>query len=153
MAQERTTGGQKLRNTNIRKLFEAFSIGIWGAIIWGIIGILIHWFNLSKVSPIHISKIFLKEQLIFKWQGILIAFLLLTLCSILFSLIYVFLFSRFYTHWIGIVMGAILWAVTLGWQKLGINSMSATFCLFILYGAFIGYSLSVEFSSLEKNQS
>lgn len=135
-----------------RKLKEAFSIGIWGALIWSFVGYIGYWLNLSKISPSHISKTFIKSEYLFHWQGILFSLLLLVFFSIIVSLLYVFFFSHIYTPWIGIALGAVIWYGLLGWRKIDMNSFATTLSIFILYGAFVGYSLSIEFSSVEKSK-
>lgn len=150
MKQENKNEQAKKNSIIQRKIIAAIKIGFWGALIWGGIGYLVYWFNLVKLSPSHISRLFLKSNLIFQWQGIITSFAMLICISILLSLIYVFLFSHIYTPWIGIILGGFVWYIMLGWRKLDMITISSTASLFILYGAFIGYSLSMEFSSLEK---
>lgn len=152
MRQEENTNPKRATSSTKRKIVEALSIGIWGAVIWSVFGYICYWLNLAKVSPAHISKVIIKESMMFQWQGLLISILLLICLSIIFSLIYVFIFSHIFTPWIGIIFGCIIWYAMLGWRKLDINTIASTISLFILYGAFIGYSLSIEFSSLEKKE-
>ncbi len=150
MKRHHKTDRKKIKSKLKRKVFEAISIGIWGAVIWSIVGYFVYWLNLAKISPAHISKGLIDTKLLFHWQGILLSLFILIGISILFSLIYVFLFSRIYTPWIGIILGGVIWYILLGWRRLDINTIASTISLFILYGAFVGYTLSVEFSSLEK---
>lgn len=152
MKQNSKNTTKQAKNVKARKLYKAISIGIWGAILWAFVAYVCYWLNLSKISPSHLSKLFIKNSLIFHWQGILLAFGILIFLSILFSVIYVFLFSHLYTPWIGVACGIVLSAIWINWRNLDTNSIASMVSVFTLYGVFVGYSLSMEFASLNKKQ-
>lgn len=133
-----------------RKWKESLSIGIWGAIIWSLFGYLTFWLNLSDYSPSHFGKRILNPDYLFHWQGILITLLLIIFCSIILSFFYTIFFAHLFTPWIGAAMGVALWYIFVGWRDVSYTTLASTFSLFVLYGIFIGYSLSMEFTSIEK---
>lgn len=147
--QQRKLTSNKASRKWIRKWKESLSIGIWGALIWSFIGYFSYWLNLSDYSPSHFGKPFLNPDYLFRWQGILLSISIVIIMSIILSFIYSLFFSHILTPWIGAALGAVLWYILVGWRDVSFTTLLSTFSLFVLYGIFIGYSLSMEFSSME----
>lgn len=138
-------GGSEVER--VRRWIYALEVGFFGTLIWSFVLYLLHWLHLSKVSPSHMAKFFLKEEVLFRWEGILFSFIFLSVASILVSLLYVYTVSWIGSPWLGIALGILLWSLFMGWRYMDWNTFASTLTVFILYGLFVGYSLSVEFSS------
>jgi uncharacterized membrane protein YagU involved in acid resistance len=89
-----------------------------------------------------------------RYQGHLLSILWLGVLSIPLSFVYYVLFKRFTNVWVGIGFGFALWGfiflvlnplfqlqtiIELGW-----DSNITLICIFVLYGLFVGYSISYE---------
>lgn len=147
--ERKKTSSKGIQNIK-RKWKESLSIGVWGAIIWSLFGYLSYWLNLSDYSPSHFGKRILNPDYLFHWQGILITEIVIIFFSVVLSFLYAVCFGHLLTPWIGAAIGAILWYVFVGWRDVALTTLTSTFSLFVLYGIFIGYSLSMEFTSIEK---
>lgn len=143
---------EKIQHKGKNKWGYAIFLGVIGALFWSGIGYLAFWLNFSELSPSHFGKPFLNPNYLYKWEGILISLLIAVVLSVLFSLMYAYTLAHLYTPWIGVILGGCLWFLFLGWNKLDVNTFFTTLCLFLLYGVFIGFSLSAEFSNPEKKE-
>lgn len=141
----------KLRGRNdierVRRWMYALEVGFYGTLVWSLILYLLYWLHLSKLSPSHITQFFLKQEILFRWDGILFSFIFLSIGSVLVSLLYAYTLSWIGSPWLGVALGLLLWSLLMGWRFMDWNTFSSTLTVFILYGLFVGYSLSVEFSS------
>lgn len=129
--------------------------GLFGGVFWSFLGYLCYLFNFSEVPP----NIIFDPIAVGDWkEGVLsqyIAIFILGLVSILAAFAYYATLKKFDKLWIGILFGAILWGIVFvvlnpvfsniePLRKLDLNTFVTTVCLYILYGAFIGYSISFE---------
>ncbi|MEH7476165.1 YqhR family membrane protein, partial [Bacillus altitudinis] len=84
---------------------------------------------------------------------------LLGILSIGAAFIYYGLLKRIKGFWMGLIYGAILWLLVFyvfnpifpdvkQVQDLQQSTIVTTFCLYILYGMFVGYSISFEYNEL-----
>ncbi|CCQ94451.1 conserved membrane hypothetical protein [[Clostridium] ultunense Esp] len=128
----------------------ALEVGFFGALIWSGVLYLLYWLRLSKLSPSHIAQGFLKPEYLFRWEGVFFSLILLALYSILVSFLYVYTLARINSPWLGVALGIILWSAMMGWRSMDWNTLASTLSIFVLYGVFVGYSLSAEFSSPEE---
>lgn len=146
------------QNINQKKLRMGVSIGLASGIIWGTISLAAYYLQFTDIGPSIYAKPLLNSDYVLKWQGHLIGLLFYIIFSILISLAYAFLLSRFNSPWIGIFYGVALWGLvfillnplldlTKKITELGANTNSVMLCLYILAGLFIGYSLSIEFNN------
>ncbi len=146
-------------DVNQRKLRSAFLIGAVGGTFWAFVGYAAYFMNFTKLGPSLFVKPFIPQESLDQpfahFMGIGVAIVL----SILVSLAYVFTLSKFYSPLIGVALGGgaflfFFYAVSplLGLTRqpihlIGMNTFATELCLFILWGLFIGFSLSAEFSS------
>ncbi|MBB6448915.1 magnesium-transporting ATPase (P-type) [Geomicrobium halophilum] len=129
--------------------------GIVGGLFWSLIWYLAYFFNFTTVGPALFWMAWSvgdwKEQPVGQWTAIGI----LSLVSIIITFLYRYILARVRGMWMGIFFGAILWFLIffvanpfiIGLEPLfdmeG-TTIVTTLCLFILYGLFIGYSISYE---------
>lgn len=128
--------------------------GFIGGIIWSAFLSIMYYFNFSEVAPkTFILNPWSQSAWIDKWQGYGLAILLSGLISLLPSVLYYFSLRRIYSMWIGVFYGVVLWVIlffllspflngTRPVMDLKLETIIATIGVFILYGTFIGYSIS-----------
>ncbi|MFZ3590294.1 YqhR family membrane protein [Bacillus sp. DJP31] len=129
--------------------------GLFGGIFWGSLGYLCYVFSFSKIPP----NVLLDPVAIGDWkEGTLsqfISVLILGLISILVAFAYFAILRKFDKLWVGLLFGLVLWGTVFfvlnpifsgipPFKELDLNTIVTTVCLFILYGVFIGYSISFE---------
>lgn len=138
-------------------LSKALLTGFIGGILWSSFGVVMYYFKFSEVEP----KTFLLRSWVTAgwtndWLGDVLSILMAGIVSLLTALLYYALFKKINTMWVGILYGVILWGIIfyilhplfshvpkiidLQWE-----TIVSTICLFILYGGFIGYSISFDY--------
>lgn len=151
----RTDDKDKDENKTDPVLFS-LGIGFFAGLIWGLFRWLATTFHFTKVNQAFLLDPFVKREVLngFYWQvSGLAAFIGM---SIVAALLYVLILGRLKGPWPGLWMGIAWWAVfyialgpiigavppirTIGW-----NSIITDFCLFMVWGLFIGYSIAFEF--------
>lgn len=149
-----SNGHQELDKSN----FEATValIGLFGGFIWGIIYFIAYYLNFTDVGPAMI----LNPWALGEWKnqllGQLIGIVAISIISIGVALIYRFLFAKFKSIVLSLLFGASLWGLLFYLLKpmfpdlkplteIGWNTIITTLCIFLLYGLFIGYSISFHY--------
>ncbi|MGJ9456943.1 YqhR family membrane protein [Oceanobacillus sp. CF4.6] len=140
---------------------RALLTGFIGGILWSSIGSLMYYFNFSEVSPkSFLLKSWLDASWTDGWLGVIITILLAGILSIMAALIYYGLFKKINSMWMGLLYGVILWVIIFYIMQpifpniprlidLTYNTIVSTLCLFILYGTFIGYSISYDYHDMK----
>ncbi|RXY98583.1 hypothetical protein DMO16_02260 [Fictibacillus sp. S7] len=137
------------------------SVGFFGGLFWGFIGFFAYYLNLSKIGPALILAPWALGKWKSQWLGQLIGVVVIALLSILVAIVYRFLFSRIKSKFAGIFFGVLLWVLVFyllhpifpdlePMNKIGRNTISTTLCLYILYGVFVGYSISFEYQERQE---
>lgn len=130
-------------------------IGFIGGLLWSSIGYLAYFFHFTKINPNIVLQLLPKGSWQKNWQGITITILLIGIISIGVALIYYGLLRKVKSMWGGIIFGVVLFFIVIillnplfpaigPMKKLSMNTIVTTLCLYILYGVFIGYSISYE---------
>ena len=128
-------------------------IGFWGGLIWSIFGFFTYYLNFSRVGP----GMILAPWAFGAWKkgvyGQLTGILVIALISILIAFLYKWTLGKIRFMWIAVGFGLALWVIVfyifqpwipglLPVLLLGRDTISTTLSLYILYGLFIGYSIS-----------
>ncbi len=141
-------------------LFKAIFISFFGGIFWSFIGYLNYLFSFSVINP----NMLLDPWALGDWKdkgiGVIVSIFLIGVLSIIVGLLYYVLLKKFKTIWIGFAYGLLWWAIvfvvlnplfpnlkTIG--ELPANTIISSLCIYILYGVFIGYSISFEAAELQ----
>ncbi|MCF6094168.1 YqhR family membrane protein [Microaerobacter geothermalis] len=143
-----------------KRMLSAISIGLSGGILWNSLDYLFSIFQFTKVGPSVYAKWF-GLDLYDTWLNQIIGIAIATLFTVFIAVVYVYWFTWTKKIWGGIGLGVILWALfyfvvsplfdlTKPYFTLGWNTITTEFCLFLLQGVFVGYTLSVEFNDEEK---
>ncbi|MGC4376520.1 YqhR family membrane protein [Fictibacillus sp. Mic-4] len=136
---------------------RVISVGFFGGLIWSLLAFLAYYLNFTKVGPALILAPWALGKWKNEWLGHLIGVVILALLSILVAIGYRFLLSKVKSMWAGILYGTVLWFIVFyvlhpifpglePMNKIGKNTVVTTLCLFILYGLFIGMTISFEYS-------
>ncbi|MFN7251160.1 MAG: YqhR family membrane protein [Anaerobacillus sp.] len=133
------------------------SIGFFGGLIWSFVGYLAFFFNFIRVGP----ALVLMPWALGDWKngyiGQLIGIAVIGVLSIGVAFLYRFILARFNSIWPGVAFGLGLWLLVFFLLnpifpdlkplfKLDLNTIVTSLCIYILYGVFIGYSISYEYS-------
>src|SRR5699024_1892228 len=134
--------------------------GFWGGILWSIAAVIMYYFNFTEVAPkTFLIKSWTTANWASGWLGDAISVLIAGVLSILIAFIYYGLLKKVTSMWMGVVYGLVIWGIIfyvlqpvfprvpqlVDFDK---NTVISTICLFILYGTFIGYSISFDYQSM-----
>ncbi|SDI31890.1 YqhR family membrane protein [Natribacillus halophilus] len=134
--------------------------GVFGGLIWSCIWYVAYFFNFTDVGPALIWMAWAlgdwTEQMVGQWTAVGI----ITVLSIGVAFLYRFVLVRVRGMWMGLLFGAVLWGLVFFvanplfveldplFDMEGMTIVT-TLCLFIMYGVFIGYSISYEYELLQ----
>lgn len=141
-------------------LLRSLVIGFFGGIIWGILYLIMYLFNMVEIDHISILNKWWDAEWLNKWYSHLIFLMLLSIFSIIIALIYFFTLKKSKSWVVGGVFGlAVLFIIyyilpmlTTGFNpflKFETDTHIALACLFILYGVFVGYSISYDYEHMK----
>lgn len=131
------------------------TIGFVGGVFWSSLGYLAYIFNFTEIRPNIILELFALNDLKNFWEGIVLSIFLIGLVSIGVAYIYYGTFRRINSIWLGLCYGILLFIIVFivlnplfpgigPISELERTTLVTTICLYILYGVFIGYSISYE---------
>ena len=129
--------------------------GLFGGILWSSIALLAYVFNFTDVRPNLILEPWALGDWKKGWIGTVFSILIIGVVSIVASLIYYALLRKFNNLWVGLIYGAGLFLLVFyvlnpifpgidSFWKLSRDTLITTACIYVLYGVFIGYSISFE---------
>lgn len=150
---ERTRSRER---TNV--MLFSFQIGLFAGIIWGAVKAFSFYLKFSKVPASFLAKPFLLPKLYNSAAGFWTGWLFFIGFSIAAAWLYAALFRGIRGPWPGIAYGLVWWALlylllgpSMGMMKwiyrLNWNTIVTDFLLFVIWGLFIGYSISFEFTN------
>ncbi len=140
---------------------RVLTIGFVGGVFWSLIGYGVYMLNFTKIRPALVLSPWVvgdwKDKALGDWIGIFIIGLL----SMLVAVIYKVVLAKFKHMVTGVLYGIALWLIVFYLlrpmfpglkpiQELGTNTLVTTLCLYVLYGLFIGFSISFEYDELQK---
>ncbi|MDC3414418.1 YqhR family membrane protein [Aquibacillus sp. 3ASR75-11] len=165
MEKEKLEQNQNQNEKPMSAFVKAIVTGVIGGLLWSFLGAVTHYFNFSSVSPAtFLIRSWLQTKWSDGWLGELLAIIALGLISILIAILYYALLRKMKGIWPSIVFGVVLWFLVFyllqpifpnikSMTKLTSDTVVTTVCLFILYGTFIGYSISYEYyDSIKQNE-
>ena len=131
--------------------------GFFGGIFWGFVALITHFFKFSEISPTTILEPWTVGEWKTGWIGIVFSLLLLGVLGIGVAYIYYFTLKKYNNIWAGLLYGAVLFVLvfyvlnplipTLNHiNELKFNTVITMLCIYLLFGLFIGYSISYEYN-------
>ncbi|MFD1447433.1 YqhR family membrane protein [Oceanobacillus profundus] len=151
--QSHTTNSEEQFSILPKSLFT----GLVGGIALGFAWIILYYFNFSEISPkSFILKSWTNANWVDTWFGTLLTIIIIGLLSIVTALIYHGIFKKIYSMWMGVVYGIIVWGFIFvlmppiftnvpNITDITFDTILSTASLFILYGTFVGFSISYEY--------
>ncbi|WP_407268355.1 YqhR family membrane protein [Radiobacillus sp. PE A8.2] len=145
-------------------LSKSLLTGFVGGVLWSFIGVIASYFNFSSVSPAtFILRSWLQTDWSDGWLGELIAVTVIGIISIITAIVYYGLLKKYPGIMVSGIYGIALWFIIFyllqpvfpnvpAMTELDSNTIVTTLCLFLLYGIFIGYSISYEYQDNQANQ-
>ncbi|MDQ0208979.1 YqhR family membrane protein [Alkalicoccobacillus murimartini] len=136
-------------------------IGFFGGLIWSLVALFGYFFNFMHFGPALILMPWALGAWKVTYTGQVVGVVAISLLSIFIAFIYKWLFQKLQSMWAGVGFGALLWVLVFyifnpfipglkAVQNLDLNSIITSLCLFLLYGLFVGYSISYEYQ--QQNQ-
>lgn len=139
-------------------------IGFIGGIFWSLLGYVSYLFKFTEISP----NLVLISWAFGDWKygviGNFIGIFVIGLLSIGVAYVYSVTLKKINKLWPGLMFGIAMWVFVFyilnpffpGLKSVGeleLNTVITTICLYVLYGVFIGYSISYEHNELNLSNS
>ncbi|MFD2446024.1 YqhR family membrane protein [Bacillus sp. CGMCC 1.16607] len=135
--------------------------GLFGGIFWSSIAYLAYVFHFTDIRPNVILEPWTIGDWKGSWLGTVISIILIGIFSIGASLIYYFTLRKLTRLFVGIAYGIVLFLLVFfvlnpifpgisPFSELDKNTIVTSICIYILFGAFVGYSISYEESEIRK---
>lgn len=153
-------GENRDRGTNVWSF--GLQLGFFAGLIWGGIKGLMYFFRFTVVVPGYLAEPFFKNQFLKTQGGYYVGWLFFIVFSILAALLYTLLFRRLKGPYPGILYGIVWWIIifivvgpmlrlTQPISELPKGTLISEFCLYLLWGLFIGYTAAMEYTD-ERNR-
>jgi hypothetical protein len=145
-------------------LMDTIMIGFFGGIIWGFVAHVAHYFNFMDFNPKFILTSWTKADWVYGWLGVVMSLFIFGILSVLAGLLYYAVLKKIKSIFGGIIFGFILWVMLVfilrpmfsgvpSYSEMKTHTWITSICIFILYGLFVGYSISYEHNEIEKYRS
>ncbi|GEN31124.1 uncharacterized protein YneF (UPF0154 family) [Cerasibacillus quisquiliarum] len=144
---------------------HTLTTGFFGGVFWSMIWILVYVFNFTIVSPkSFLLRSWIKAEWTETFLGDVITILMSGFISIGVALLYYLFLKKIQSILAGIFYGIVLWAIAFyilkpmfpqnpSINELPFNTIVTTLSLFIIYGIFIGYSISYDYEQAQAKYS
>ncbi|HHY73077.1 MAG TPA: hypothetical protein GX497_07610 [Bacillus bacterium] len=152
---------QNKEDEPLSHLSKVVIIGFIGGVFWSLIGYLAYYFNFTEMGP----SLILQPWAIGDWKyettGHWIGIIVIGLLSIGVALVYNVFLKNTQKIWPSILFGVVLWLIVFyllnpifpkleSVREFRINTIITTICLYILYGVFVGYSISYDAEQMKQ---
>lgn len=152
---------QNEKEQPISFLAKVIITGFIGGVFWSSLGYFAYTFQFTSVSPNLVLTPFAIGDWKYEPLGQIVGIFLLGVLGILVALLYFATLRNMKSIWTSIFYGAILWALVFYIlnpmfpdlevvTKLNMNTNITNLCLFILFGVFVGYSISFEQTEMKR---
>lgn len=132
-------------------------LGFFAGLIWGLIHWIAYEFNLTETLPGFLLEPFFLSSYLKSGWGLVLGIASFIVFSIVATYLYYFLFGRIRGPWAGMIYGIVWWAVWFvfagPWLKMvkpvtliGWDTLITEFCIYLLWGLFIGYTVAYEYT-------
>lgn len=151
---------QNQREKPMSFITMVIATGLIGGILWSGLGYFAYVFNLTDIRPNVILEPWTIGEWKEGWLGTVISIVMIGGISIISAFIYYVFLRRFPSIWVGAGYGIVLFVIVFyvlnpifpginPFNELGRNTMITSVCFYILYGVFVGYSISYEESEIK----
>ena len=150
---------QNKKEPPVSSVNKAIVTGFIGGVFWSLLAYFAYILNFTKISP----NLILQPFVLGDWKngmlGNFIGVVLIGILSIGAALIYYAILKRFTSMWVGIIYGAVLFVLVFFLLnpifpnlqtvfELPRGTVVTTACIYILFGVFVGYSISFDYNEL-----
>lgn len=156
------SSSSKPKTVQTNPFYFSIELGYFAGLIWGGLHWLMYVLHFTKVIPGFLAEPFFKHDFLLTPAGHLLGYLFFIVLSVLASLIYVLIFRKLNGPWPGMIYGVLWWSVLfLACSRLFLlqppfklpwNTVISEFCLFLLWGLFIGYTAAIEYTDERKRE-
>ena len=145
-------------------LFNSLVTGFIGGLFWSAIWSIAYYFNFTEVTPrFYLLNVWIESPWTDSWIGVIAAIFIAGVLSVPAALFYYLAAKRIYSMWAGVLYGIVLWVLlfillhplfpeTPTVMEMKADTIFTTVGLFMLYGTFIGYSISYDYYDLKLRQ-
>ncbi|UQZ46640.1 YqhR family membrane protein [Bacillus sp. PK3-037] len=137
--------------------------GFCGGVLWSIVGYIAYLFHFSEINPNMILQPFVLGEWKKHGLGTIISIIVIGIISIGGAFLYYLLLKRLKTMWPGMLYGLLLWLLVFfvfnpifqdvrAVTELKSDTIITTICIYLLYGLFVGYSISFEYNELNSEK-
>lgn len=134
----------------------ALYVGFFAGLIWGAVKIVLYYLHFTSVLPGFMVEPLFKHEFMKSGPGVLTGWFFIIVASIAAALLYTALFRKIKGPYPGILYGAAWWlvsfvlagegGVTRPISEMRPSTLVSELCLFVLWGLFIGFTVSEEFN-------
>ncbi|WP_454191917.1 YqhR family membrane protein [Paenibacillus sp. Marseille-Q7038] len=154
---------QQKRTKRTNPLLFGLEIGFFAGLFWGGIQWVFYIFHFTVIPTGFIAEPFFKHSFIYSAPGQWLGWAFFIGFSILATLLYILTLRKLRGPIPGLLYGIVWWFLIFMWPGpiLGMvkpitevtwDTIYAEFCLFLLWGLFIGYSVAVEYTDERKRE-
>lgn len=144
-------------------IYNVLAVGFVGGAFASFIGIIAHYLNFMDFSPKFILTSWSNMTWIDHWLGTVMTIILFGILSVGIAFIYYSLFKRMKSIFPGIFLGVVCWALLVfilkpmfidlpTFSKMSANTVISSLCIFIIYGLFVGFSISYDHQEYIRQQ-
>ncbi|RYG74667.1 hypothetical protein EU245_00315 [Lentibacillus lipolyticus] len=149
---------QNKREEPLSLLSRSLITGFVGGLLFGFLGIVLYFFNFSEVTPkSYLLRSWITADWTNSWLGNMLTVVMTGLLSMAVAFVYHIFFKKIETFLMGAAYGIVLWGIVFYLLQpifpnippladFNANTIVSTICLYILYGTFIGYSISYDYN-------
>jgi hypothetical protein len=156
MAEEKARLEQNQQEKPMSFMTIVVLTGLIGGILWSGLGYLAYVFNFTEIRPNIVLEPWALGEWKKQWLGTVISITFIGIMSIGAALIYYALLRKFNHILVGIGYGIAIFLLVFlvlnpifpGMEPIGElkrNTLVTSICLYVLYGTFVGYSISYEY--------
>jgi len=161
MAEDQAKLEQSQREKPLSFLAMVMTIGFVGGLLWSSLAYLAYVFHFTEIRPNVIIEPWTIGAWKEEWLGTVISIILIGIISIGAAILYYISLRKFNNMYVGIGYGVVLFFLVffvLNPIFPGINpftelkrmTIMTSVCIYILYGVFVGYSISYEENEIRK---
>lgn len=147
-------GSRAVKNKTNPYLYALF-IGLYAGVIWGVVRWMFYGLKFTKELPGYWLEPFFQNSFLKTYWGAVAGIGSFIVFSIAAAFIYLIVLYKFKGAWPGVIYGFVWWFIIFvfigPWLKMttvitkaGWETLSAELCICLLWGSFIGYSISFE---------
>lgn len=145
------------QETSIHVMKRAWFTGFVGGFLFSLLGTIVYYFNFVEVSPkAMLLRSWLRVPWTDRWPGDVLSWFIAGALSSIAAFVYFAVLRKIGSMWAGVAYGAVLWAAVFflavpllhnipSIGELSIDSIVTSLSLYVLYGTFVGFSISYDY--------